>query len=394
MIKPGREATNDRIEAELVWRMACRKLQSLLPDEVFQKWIDHFKLSEITDEKAVVVVSKKDLPENFLSSYEEIFVKELSWAAGRELKVEFRIGPDGSEAGNSIHKSTKVLHTMKKRRKIRFAFLIFLAFMIAVVLFAGHSIRNQKFEENFYYISSQKAEENIRIIQYSDLYGGQYGKDNEKLVRRTQLLNPDLVIMSGDMVGENGKGLETVVDLCKQVMEFAPVLYVYGDNENDQYGGPDSSLQSALEGLGVLILKDETVTISVKGMKIDVFGALTQNESLFESEAYKTFIGENPDHFKLMVNHKSYYIQAISPGQWPDLILAGHTQGGTFTIPYLGVLYDSEYGFFPGDSEDVYLEGKYVTDGGSMIVSRGLANRLLPCVSSKPELVVVDVNRY
>ena len=72
-----------------------------------------------------------------------------------------------------------------------------------------------------------------------------------------------------------------------------------------------------------------------------------------------------------------------------DLVLSGHAHGGQWRIPgILNGLYVPNQGLFPK-----YAGGRYDYEGGTMIVSRGLAREStpIPRIFNRPEVVIVDV---
>ena len=289
----------------------------------------------------------------------------------------------------------------------------------AVIVLGMSYIGNLTFDEDFYQVGSGKVSGNLRIIQLSDLHSSKFGKDNDNLVERITLLKPDLIVTTGDMVDKHGSS-DTFVKLCKRLSDVAPVYAVYGNNEDDivykshmtrkeldkmtgkdpkKLKKSDDKLRASLESAGVTVLLNEQTTVEIGENTVDIYGVLTTNPSAFwnyNKETYDKFLNDDTSNFKLMLCHEPYIFETFGDGYWGDLILAGHTHGGIIRIPYMGGLYERKNGIFPErkTDTDAYIAGKYDIMGKTLIVSRGLTNRGFIRIGNKPELVIIDVNRY
>lgn len=347
----------------------------------------------------------------------------------RFIEFNFRIGiPDREQSAEPKHNLKKERQPKKKialkkgiARLLLAAFLVLCAIVTMTV--GVNFAMNRNFEETFYKIVSYKANENIRILHFSDLHNSTFGENNKNLVERTEKLAPDIIVMSGDIVNRHDKSQEIAIDLCGKLTKIAPVYYIYGNNECSIEYGFDMTLNSlesldgqsadvhdiskiteeytelknSLEAAGVTVLLNETETIEVKGMSIDIYGVLASNPSSFWSyagEAYKSYLTQNSGHFKLLICHEPYIFESLKDEYWGDLALCGHTHGGVVRLPGIGGLYEQTHKFFPEKIGDThYIAGRYNVDNMPLIVSRGLTNRGAVRVNNKPELVVIDIGR-
>ncbi len=300
--------------------------------------------------------------------------------------------------------------------------LLLVCLAVAVIVLGTSYIENLSFEEDFYQVGDGKINGNLRIIQLSDLHSCEFGEGNEELVNRIEQLKPDLIVATGDMVDKN-TSIDIFTNLCKKLTEIAPVYVVYGNNEDDiVYGSrmtraeldkmtgkdpeklkkSDDELRVALEDAGAHVLLNEQASVTIGKNTVDIYGVLTTNPSAFWEycdESYGAFLNENTGHFKLMLCHEPYIFEEFANSDntyWGDLILCGHTHGGIIRVPYMGGLYETKNGIFPekNASIDAYIAGKYDMSGDTLIVSRGLTNEGFIRVNNKPELVIIDVNRY
>lgn len=307
--------------------------------------------------------------------------------------------------------------------------LILELFLAGVIVLAGiygyNQILNRDFKETFYQLSSGKVRENLRIIQLSDFHSSVYGENNDSLIKRIDALKPDLIAMTGDMINEDDKDIEVTLELCKSLVEVAPVYYIYGNHETTRCFGSndmsteeideilginedmrstgaladlDTEMKLALEETGVNVLWNESDTIRIGNNVVDVYGVLTADPYAFWQYAEDTYLDfryENTDHFKLMLCHMPYIYETWTDDYWADLSLAGHTHGGMVRIPRVGGIYEYRHGLFPEIlKSNCYIYGLYDVQGKPLIVDGGVTNRDPLRINNQPELVVVDVNRY
>ena len=317
--------------------------------------------------------------------------------------------------------------TADTKKKIRVATLlgismIFVAVTAVIAVIGFSYINNQNFKETFYSASSLKVNDRIRVIQISDLHSCTYGTDNSKIIDRVQKLKPDLIVYTGDCVDSKAFSVDSVVSLCTQLAKVAPSYYIFGNNEveryykqpltqeslDKQFGFDDNNrdpqklwektdaLTEKLESGGVKVLKNQSDTLTIGTTQVDVYGVLTSNPSSFWSyagESFDTHIYTNTNHLKITAFHEPTVLEEYSPDSWGDVMLAGHTHGGTARIPMLGSVYAHEIGLLP-ERNGHYIYGRYEVQGRPLIVSSGLENSNLFRINNEPELVIVDINRF
>ena len=314
----------------------------------------------------------------------------------------------------------------KKSKKIKKIIVMVISLILAMTAVAVAIVginywQNQNFDETFYSVSSLKVNNKFRIIQISDLHDSAYGNQNTKLVSRISKLEPDIIILTGDCISNNGSS-NKCVELCSMLTKIAPTYYVYGNSEVkanyihgftlaelDKHFGfsggirtPEElleerePLEEKLTSVGVKVLKNSFDTITVGNTQVDIYGVLTSNPSAFweyADESFNDFLCENETHFKLTAIHEPVIFEEFEPDYWGDLMLAGHTHGGIIRVPLLGPLYTHEGGLFPGRA-GAYVYGRYEVQGRPLIVSSGLENQNIFRINNEPELVIVDVNKF
>ena len=408
------DASNDTLQERI-----DKRLRKALPQEAFTKWIDDFSLESIGKDKIVFTYSGTANLAEFNKRYRSTFCCEVCLALGTMADVQIKKTTKTSEETKPTEKSKG------GKRKI-FSLVCLSILFICIAIFLAVSIvsffENRNFKENFYSVSSVKVQESFRVIQISDLHSSTFGKNNEKLIDRIQKLKPDIILMTGDCWDDSDKTGDAVLALCRACAETAPTFYIYGNNETSRlynnamtlealdksFGFDDSNrdpnklfetqddLLSALENTGVTVLRNEQATVEVGGNTIDIYGVLTSNPSAFwpyAGESFSAYINEDTDHFKLTAIHEPFIFTELTEATWGDLMVSGHTHGGTIRVPFLGPLYVKSAGLFP-ERKNYCVYGRYNIAGRPLIVSAGLTNKDFVRINNEPELVIIDVSKY
>ena len=288
---------------------------------------------------------------------------------------------------------TQVIQPKKKMgfgKKLIIILAVIVAFLGVCSLMIVH--QNNQLEKKFYQVKSNKVVDNIRIVALADLHLKEFGKDNEKLVAEVKNLSPDIVAIVGDMNLESQPdNYSSVISLCKQLNEIAPVYYCLGNHEIDAMLFKNSNIYKDIKAEGIKIFNNETETVNIGGTAIDIIG-LTQNPTEFD-EYGKDFFEKAmsaDDNFKLLLTHYPEYFLGKLNDYDIDLAITGNAHGGQVRLPFIGGLYAADQGLFPK------LCDGYHEDGNSkFIVSRGLGKSgIVPRINNKPEIVIADISWY
>lgn len=326
-------------------------------------------------------------------------------------------------------KAGAVLEKIKKHDRLWgtlkvIAGMLLLAVVVLGVVCGYNAWVNRHFKTTFYQVSSGKVVDELRIVQLSDLHNSVYGDNNSELTEKIRDLQPDIIVMTGDMIEEKNDDIRTVLDLCRELSETAPVYYIYGNHETmHSFGYNDMSteeidellgteegtrnsegfrsiedeLKESLEEAGAKVLWNESDTITVGGNTVEIYGVLTGHPYAFwqfSEDTFTDFRYQNPGNFKLMLCHEPYIFETWKNDVWADLALAGHTHGGGARLPRVGALFEHKHGLFPETNADNYVYGEYNVQEKPLIVSSGLSRNDFIRINNQPELVVIDVNRY
>ena len=258
--------------------------------------------------------------------------------------------------------------------------------MVLIVFFAYVLIRCFFIEPNSLVIKKYEIEDNslqgIRVAFLSDFHlkRREY-KKLDKIVNMTNAQNPNVVLLGGDFArGHNIKDtMNPVITAQKLSLINAPTYAVLG--ENDWWTDGDA-ISKALKDSGIRVLENSSVRIILKNRYVDIIGLsdLTTQKPSISKAFRKTALP------RILITHNpDVYFDIIDD---VNLILAGHTHGGQFVIPFAKPVYvPSKYG-----SE--FASGLIKKARNRMIVSTGIGTTGFPArLNCKPEIVIVDFVR-
>lgn len=281
---------------------------------------------------------------------------------------------------------------------------IVLLIVIALLLFCSY--QNRHLETTYYTYKAEHLDaefDGYRIVQISDLHNAKFGKNNQKLVDRIRECEPDMIVLTGDLVDSNHTNVDRAVQFVDEIVKICPVYYVTGNHEYWLEASEYDELMSGLTGAGAVILDDQVVEISRGDAKFRLVGlddrslsdgtleALFSDESIGHDQAgqkEETADNENSEkkEFTVVLAHEPQYLARYASAG-VDLVLSGHAHGGQFRLPFVGGIVAPDQGFLPE-----YTAGEYYMDGTEMIVSRGLGNSVIPVrLFNYPEIVCVEL---
>ena len=280
----------------------------------------------------------------------------------------------------------------KNRTKI---ILLSVIGLILVTLIIWIAWENKALELNMYNISSNelpKGFDGFRIAQVSDLHNAEMGKDNQKLISILKDAEPDIIVITGDMIDSRNTNVDIALAFAEKAMQIAPCYYVTGNHESrvSEY----DALKEGLNRLGVTVLEDAKTELIVSGEKITIIGVDDPNFKtdylLNDESAIKSNLNELMSEdagYTILLSHRPELFEAyVDSGV--DVVFSGHAHGGQFRIPFIGGVVAPNQGLFPQ-----YDSGIYTKENTNMIVSRGVGNSIVPFrINNRPEVIVVELS--
>ena len=288
---------------------------------------------------------------------------------------------------------------MNHIKKIIIPIIIFVAIIIGLI-WEDNSLAIT----NIRYSNSKIPDEfnGYKIVQISDLHGKEFGKNQNRLISKIEKCNPDIIVITGDLVDARIDSLDTSMEFVNRAIKIAPVYYVAGNHEASS--GKYNEVKQKLIEANVIVLDNAEAKITKNGQSISIFGVLDpyfynnnitnfyyyhedSNDAIQENSILKGLVSDD-NSFKILLSHRPELMDVYAENGI-DLVFAGHAHGGQIRIPFVGAIVAPNQGFFPK-----YTSGANVQDNITMVVSRGLGNSRFPLrVFNRPEIVVVELER-
>ena len=249
-----------------------------------------------------------------------------------------------------------------------------------------YTVRNSRIPESF---------SGFRIAQVSDLHNAEFGENNKQLLKKLKKAEPDIIVITGDLIDSGETNVQIAVDFCKEAVEIAPVYYVSGNH--DVWAQEYLQLCDELMKIQVNVLNDIPERIWVDDDSIFLVGIQDPElRKLLPEETQARYATDKidqlitdlipTDRYTVLLSHRpEFFTEYVESGV--DLVLTGHAHGGQIRIPFIGGIYAPYQGFFPK-----YDSGTYTQDKTTMVVSRGLGNGTsIPRINNRPEIVIIEL---
>jgi len=177
------------------------------------------------------------------------------------------------------------------------------------------------------HVKIDKLKQPYKIVQLSDIHiGGLIDASFIKnMVQRVNNLNPDLVVITGDLIDTKVSNATEPLNELKNLKSTYGTYFCVGNHE---YFHNISEIIDAVKSLDIKVLENENVYIGKQGRGFnlagvyDIFGyrASTHIPDIHKALRNKK---ESPT---VLLAHQPRYIEEVKEGV--DLMLSGHTHGG------------------------------------------------------------------
>lgn len=229
------------------------------------------------------------------------------------------------------------------------------------------------------------ALDGFTVVHLSDLHGSIPGFGQETLVAAIKNAQPDLIVLTGDIIDRKDTDLSAVESLLDGIGFLCPIYSVTGNHEED-----NRALLAKLHALyaekGVQVLSNEAAEVKYNDATIYVGGM--RYGAIYNEGSLRKLSGIPSGAFGILLYHAATHYEDIVSFHLPyGYVFSGHTHGGIIRIPLLGGVIDNNFNIFPR-----YAGGLYDGMKPAMVCSRGLGNSSgvpLPRFNNRPELVVV-----
>ena len=227
------------------------------------------------------------------------------------------------------------------------------------------------------------------IVQISDFHNEQFGQNNKDFIQALESINPDVVLITGDIVSRNNTDYNGAFSLLEGIGSKYDCYYITGNHEKAVSDELRESILNKLEECYIKYIDDKVIEIfpHVRFYGLS-YGISYYNSKYTVSKMKKVFGEADDEYFNILVTHDPAAFDTYS--EWgADLIFAGHTHGGMIRLFDRGLI-SPDRTFWPKYDGGIYNDNDGNSDYNTMIISKGLSRgqngfRLF----NTPELVVI-----
>ena len=249
------------------------------------------------------------------------------------------------------------------------------------IVISKHRVKDKKVPSAF---------NGFKILHLSDLHNKSFGKNQVFLLNKIRKLNPDIILITGDLIDRRRTDFEPVLHLLKGLHSI-PVYYVPGNHEawSDCY----AQLKDILISHKLVVLENEERCIVRDHQRLYLYGL--KDPGFYNKDDHKLKSRDQldahlqawkPEGFSILLSHRPEYFDVYA-SHAIDISFSGHAHGGQIRFPFIGAILAPHQGFFPK-----YSAGMYQINTSRLILSRGLGNSLFPFrIFNHPELILVSL---
>lgn len=278
--------------------------------------------------------------------------------------------------------------------------MIIIMFLIAIIAVLGliyistnviktkkYQVKNSKLPEEF---------DGLKIAHISDVHSKIFGKDNFGVIDIVIKENPDIVIMSGDIIDKREEDIEKFVSMYKKIYERYPTYYSIGNHERKLGWKKYKKYLKMLQMCGVHVIINGSEKL-IKNDKHIIINALKFRENMqpkvLTKEKEEEFISYMKNKLKNLDTKDFNILIAHDPENFKmykqlgvDLVFSGHVHGGLIRFGKICLL-SPRRTFFPK-----YSYGKNTEENTTIITSAGMGKATLPIrLFNRPEIVIVTL---
>ncbi len=232
----------------------------------------------------------------------------------------------------------------------------------------------------------------VRLAVISDLHSCRYGKRMCRLISAVRVMNPDAVLLVGDIFDDRFDDSNTKTFIRGIASDF-PCYCVTGNHEF--WSDRVFEMKDWLRESGVTVLEGSCVRTAVGETPLLIGGVddPTYLYEMWDRQLASARAQSVRDGVRILLSHRPERVEAYrTVDDAFDLVIAGHAHAGQWRLPFCGRgVAAPDQGFFPR-----YVEGFYpITDKLTMLVSRGLARESspFPRFFNHPEIIMLDLKR-
>jgi len=294
-----------------------------------------------------------------------------------------------------------ILYPIYKKHKEKFYRLQVKIFLALTLFFAVYVPARIIYDYNTVDIRSvnylkenlPKELDGFKIAFISDIQADRYTdvKRLKRYIDKINESNPDLVLISGDVITSTPDYIETAAKYIGKIKSKYGIYSCVGDHDNwayrQDYVRSLREIKKSLNDYNIEMPDNELRFIDIDSSQIGITFITNTYVSDISETTLKNLASSNKAEFKIFLTHqpREFLINSAIKNNY-NLFLAGHTHGGQITLlfPFIQLT--------PTLFETQYIKGDFHFDNMLAVVCGGLGMSLAPVrYNSTPEIVLITL---
>lgn len=267
-----------------------------------------------------------------------------------------------------------------------FKLFIIIVLIISVLFIFAKYVGPNGFEVREYRVESSVLTENfsgLKVVHFSDLlYGSSVDMDDvKKVVSKINVLKPDLVLFTGDLVSENvtlsDKDTEKLIEQLSLIKASIGKYAIYGDADYRVKNYDVIMNKSSFK-----ILNNNYEEIFYKNNEpLYIVGFPSSIKEKVDLKKSFEFYSDENRHYTIVMVHEGKSIKYLDDSTYEvDLIIGGHSLNGEVRLPLIGGLFIDEdsYKYYGEHYEkgitEIYISGGLGTKYGYRLLNKPSIN--------------------
>ena len=250
--------------------------------------------------------------------------------------------------------------SMKVRIRLWVKIVLFLIIFLLLIFIYGRFIDTKGFKVNEYTIKANIPDSfnGLKIVHISDInYLHTTNKNNlEKIVDRINLINPDIVVFTGDLFNKDinytDEDITNITNILTSIRSNLGKFAVYGE-EDKLFDEVDEILSDS----DFTILDNSYEYVYNKTNEPIVIAGINDDKDIDYVKST----------YSILLLHKPDYVDDIDYSNY-DLILSGHSIGGYVNIPFIKKI-------FLEKGSTNYFNDYYKLDNTKLYISSGIGTK-------------------
>lgn len=280
---------------------------------------------------------------------------------------------------------TYLLNILLKRFKLWNKIYVFISLMLSFIVIVYGYFNMLNVVSTTYTVHNEKLDNQYKIVLIADLHYGVSLNDKQlkKYCDEISSLNPDFVVLAGDIVDERTtkKQMESAFKLLGSIKNNYGIFYTYGNHDKNNYSANPAytsvELAKEIQKNNINILEEQIYLINedlvIIGRGYDVRTSLDQILKYVDKEKFLLAVDHIPQE----------YIPNMESGI--NMLLSGHTHAGQiFPVGLIERIFKT--------SDLIYGISEYENFTG--IVTSGIAGWAMPMRTEKhSEYVIINLEQ-